>query len=80
MVDKAEVFERKELRSRSRIDIEIREWENASSLPVFDLDLDIRGPEEVRLLWRRSSLFLNWHVHVRAAAVVFGAITTVKID
>ena len=78
MVKESELLEGVKLRIRSRVDVEIREWEDSSLLPAFNLRFDLRGPEQICLFRSNSTLLLNWHIHIRTTTVVFRAIATVR--
>jgi hypothetical protein len=76
MVDEAKILERKKLGRWRWVNVEIWEWEAPCLLPTFNLCLDLRSPQQIRLLRGWGSLFLDGHIHVRTATVVLRTIST----
>lgn len=74
MVDEPEFLARQRLRVWSRVDVEAREWEEASHAPLLNSRLDCRGPEQIRLLGAGGSFLRRRHVVVRAPNLVLGAV------
>jgi hypothetical protein len=78
MVDQAQVFQGVMLGRRRWVDVETWEWEDSRPLPLLNGCLDFRGPHQIRLVRTGRPVFWDWHVIVRAANLVLGAIATLR--
>ena len=62
------------LRSRSRVNVKVREREEASALPLFNDSLDFGRPHKIRLIRRSRSVISDRNVIVWATDLVLGAV------
>lgn len=78
VVDQPQLLERVGMRRRRRVDVEVREREDAGPLPLLDLGLDLRGPHEVGLVRAPRTVLWNGHVVVGAPDLVLGAVAALR--
>jgi len=79
MVDQPQIFGRKALGRRCRVDSEPGEREHASAAPLVDRCLDLRGPHQIGLV-RRTRPVWGRLVIVRATDFVLGAVAAVVVS
>lgn len=78
VVDQPQLLERVGMRRRRRVDVEVREREDAGPLPLLDLGLDLRGPHEVGLVRAPRTVLWDGHVVVGAPDLVLGAVAALR--
>lgn len=75
MVDQAQILKGVQVRERSRVDSQRREWEYASVLPVLDGCLNLRRPHQVGLVRSGRPLgVVSLDIVVRTTDLVLGTV------